>query len=141
MAARKITLEKELLLGLLLFVAGVMLISMMYKNNFLLTLVMVTGWLVASKFIYTKRDSYMFLIAALLGATAEIVAVKFGAWQYANPTYFGVPIWLPLLWGSATVFIARTTELMIKPKLEIGKSRKSMFGTLKGVRKKFTREK
>ena len=83
----------------------------------------------------------MFLIAALLGAAAEIVAVKFGAWQYANSTYFGVPLWLPLLWGSATVFIARLTEMLINPKLKIGKPRKSMFGAIKGVKKKFAREK
>ena len=133
--------EKVLLSGLLLFAAGVMVISLLYKNNYLLTLVMAIGWLVASKFIFTKRDNCMFLIAALLGAAAEIVAVKFGAWQYVNPTYFGVPLWLPLLWGSSTVFIARLTEMLINPKLKNVKPRKSRFGTMKGVKNKFVREK
>ena len=45
---------------------------------------------------------------------AEAVAIKFGAWQYSNPTALGVPIWLPLLWGSAIVFIKRFSETVLK---------------------------
>jgi hypothetical protein len=47
-----------------------------------------------------------FAIVALLGPVSELVAIAGGAWTYASP--FGpiaVPLWLPLVWGNAAVFV------------------------------------
>ncbi len=51
------------------------------------------------------EDFYLFFVAGILGAFAEIVAVLFGAWTYAVPSPIGVPYWLPLLWGLAALFL------------------------------------
>jgi hypothetical protein len=32
---------------------------------------------------------------------AEVVFVRFGVWQYANPSCLGVPIWFPIAFGLA----------------------------------------
>jgi len=53
------------------------------------------------------NDLYLFIVAGILGAIAEIIAVQFGAWNYANPSSIGVPYWLPLLWGMAAIFLKR----------------------------------
>ena len=107
-------IEKELVLDVIRFVLGVAAIALLYKNNTLLVAIMLTGWLIAIKTWHRKEDIYIFVIAAAAGTIAEAVAIKFGAWHYSNPTALGVPIWLPLLWGSAVVFIKRFSETVIR---------------------------
>jgi hypothetical protein len=50
-------------------------------------------------------DFYLFFVAGVFGAFAEVVAVLFGAWTYAVPSPIGIPYWLPLLWGLAALFL------------------------------------
>ncbi len=109
---KKAGVGKELLLDTILFAFGVAAASLLYKNNLLLTLTIIAGWVIAIKFWHGKHDIYLFVTAAFLGTVAEIVAVRFGAWQYSNPTLFSVPIWLPLLWGIAVVFINRVVNTL-----------------------------
>lgn len=109
-----VVIGKELLFDAMLYAFGVAAVSLLYKNNLLLTFVILAGWLVAVRLWHVKRDIYLFLSAAALGAAAEIIAVRFGAWQYSNPTLLGVPIWLPLLWGIAVVFIKRVADTLVK---------------------------
>lgn len=59
-----------------------------------------------------KEDLAVFCIMALWGAGAEITGVKYGAWAYHLPDFYGIPIWLPLVWGNAAVFIKRIWEFV-----------------------------
>jgi len=43
-----------------------------------------------------------------------MAAIYFGAWSYANPTMLGIPLWLPLAWGIAAVFVKRVAETLIR---------------------------
>ncbi len=54
-----------------------------------------------------KRELKIFLFCGFSGALAEAFAVFFGPWSYANPDFIGVPFWLFILWGIASVFIVR----------------------------------
>ena len=112
--AKRSKIEKELVLDVILFVLGVAAIALLYKNNTVLVIIMLTGWLIAVKTWHKKEDMYIYVIAAIAGTIAEAVAIKFGAWHYSNPTALGVPIWLPLLWGSAVVFIKRFSETITR---------------------------
>ena len=47
----------------------------------------------------------IFVAAAIVGPLAEGISVHCGAWQYASPTFLGIPMWLPLAWGLATVVV------------------------------------
>jgi hypothetical protein len=49
------------------------------------------------------RLKKLYFTSGVLGAFAEIIAVKGNAWQYGNEQLLGVPIWLPVLWGIAGV--------------------------------------
>ncbi len=107
-------IKKELVLEIILFSIGIASISLFYENNILLTVILLIGWLFGIKFWHKKDDIYFFVIGAIGGPIAEVVAINFGAWQYSNPTILGIPIWLPLAWGFAAVMIKRFAEIFVK---------------------------
>ena len=40
-------------------------------------------------------------VCAIMGTLAEIAGVGTGGWEYVQTTAWGVPVWLPFLWGIA----------------------------------------
>jgi hypothetical protein len=60
---------------------------------------------------HTRGDLFFFGVAFVLGPVGEAVAIHFGAWQYSKPVLL-IPIWLPLLWGIAAVFMKRLSETL-----------------------------
>ena len=72
----------QILLGMLFLLAGLVNYS--------------TDWLMIRGFIF----------CALTGSFAEMICIHFGVWRYNDPQFFGVPLWLPLLWGISSVFFA-----------------------------------
>lgn len=91
-------IEKELVFDIILFSVGTIAISLFYKDNILLTVLLVLGSLFGMKLWYKRHDIYFFIVGAIIGPIGEIIAIYFGAWQYANPTLLGIPLWLPLAW-------------------------------------------
>ena len=107
-------LEKELIFDIVLFGVGILFIVLFYQNNILLTVLLFVAWLFALKFWHKKHDAYFFIVGAIVGPIGEIVAISFGVWQYTNPSFLGIPIWLPLVWGLAVVLIKRVAEIFVK---------------------------
>jgi Protein of unknown function (DUF2878) len=46
-------------------------------------------------------------VAALLGPLGEVAISATGAFDYANPDFAGIPMWLPALWANGGLFIRR----------------------------------
>tara|TARA_Y100000034_G_C6870965_1_gene397651 strand:- start:808 stop:1158 length:351 start_codon:yes stop_codon:yes gene_type:complete len=109
-------ITKELILDFVLFVVAIALIVKFYRNNFLLTILLIIGWIVAMKIWHDKDDIYFFVMAGILGPIGEIIAIHFGVWSYANPSFLGIPVWLPLVWGLSIMLIKRLSEVLIKIK-------------------------
>ena len=61
---------------------------------------------------HTRSDIVFFAAGFVLGPAGEIFAVYRGAWQYAEPFYL-IPLWLPLLWGIAALFIKKLSESLL----------------------------
>ena len=107
-------IEKELIYEIVLFCAGITAISLFYANNFLLTFLLIITWLIGMKGWHKNHDIYFLIAGAIIGPLGEIVCIYFGAWRYVNPTFFGIPIWLPLAWGLAIMLIKRFAEIFVK---------------------------
>lgn len=59
-------------------------------------------------FVWHKKiDFITFVMTAAIGTIVEIISINTGVWAYLNPTILGIPIWIPLAWGYAGVFIRR----------------------------------
>jgi len=50
---------------------------------------------------HRRSDLVSLIVVASLGSAAEVLFVRFGVWQYANPSCLGVPVWFPVAFGLA----------------------------------------
>lgn len=110
-------IKKELIFDTLLLFFVVFSVAKYYKNNNLLFFLIAIAWLVAVMLWHTKKDVYFFIIGGIIGPISEIICIYFGAWSYANPSFLGIPIWLPFLWGSSVMMVNRVAQTLIKLKI------------------------
>ena len=111
-------IEKELVFESVLFWTGVGSAALFFENNFLLTAIFVILCGIRMALYHKKDDIFFFVSGAFLGPLSEAILVQFGVWQYANPTLFGIPIWLPLAWGLAIMMIKRLAEVFLEIKIK-----------------------
>lgn len=57
-------------------------------------------------------DLVFYGLPFVLGPLGEMVAIYHGAWQYSRP-YVLVPLWLPLAWGCAGLYMKKTAYVLI----------------------------
>ena len=107
-------LEKDLFFECIVFCVSVATIIIFFNKNVLLSLLLIILWVIGIKFWHKKQDIYFYVIGAIIGPTAEIVSVYFGVWQYTNPSFLGIPLWLPFAWGFAVVLTKRIAETFVK---------------------------
>jgi hypothetical protein len=107
-------MKRELVTQAVLYILCIALVSMFWQRPMALSMCLI---IIAVFMIYRwheKSDLLFFFVAFLLGPAGEAIAIYFGAWKYAQPTYL-IPIWLPFLWGTIALFLKRLCEtLMVK---------------------------
>ena len=103
----------NIILDVAIIAIGVALISIFYLNTPLLTGLLVVLIAVGMIAWYEPHDIYFFIIAALVGPIVEATCVHFGVWTYTNPTFFGIPIWLSIVWGMLVVAIKRLAQIFV----------------------------
>ena len=107
-------LRKELLLEIIIFSLGISSIVLFWKNNALLSALLLALYLIGNRFWHKKHDYIFYLTGAIVGLIAEAIAVQFDVWTYSNPTIIGIPMWLPLAWGLAVILLIRISETFLK---------------------------
>ncbi len=88
-------------------VATLLVVVLAWKYNFIVSVALLTVATAMLSLERSKQEVKAFVYCAISGALCEYIAISFGAWTYANPNLFDIPIWLPLLWGIATVYSVR----------------------------------
>jgi len=64
---------------------------------------------------YNKNEWKVFLFGIVLGFLFEIGGdLIYKAQYWENASLFGIPIWLPLMWGYGFVFIRRIGNILVK---------------------------
>lgn len=105
---------KELVFEAALFAACAGEIALCHGRPVLLAALLVVTALVAFAFWRGRHVVLIYLVGAIVGPTAEIICVKAGAWTYTNPTFLGIPLWLPLGWGMVILLIRGIAETLRK---------------------------
>ena len=107
-----VRLRRELLQTLLAFVVLVASVAGLWRYNGLLAVLMAIECALALALWHDPLDVAFFLVIGVLGSGAELVFVRFGVWQYANPTIWGVPLWFPLAFGTTGLIGSRLARAL-----------------------------
>ena len=105
---------KELVFEAALFAYGVGATAWCYERPVLLTLLWVVAVVPALAVWRGWSAVRLFVLGAIVGPTAEAIAVSAGAWAYAHPSFLGIPLWLPLGWGVVVLLIKGIADTMGK---------------------------
>ncbi len=110
--------SKEIYLPIILFLLFFVAQVFFYSHEILLTIlsVLICGAIFVLK--YNKVETRLFIFGLMLGCIIEIGLGQIARTQYWNyASLFGVPYWLPIVWGIGFVIITRTGILIrrIKP--------------------------
>jgi hypothetical protein len=87
-------------------------VSSLWRNNVLLALFMLLEGGIALAFWHDARDISFLLVIGGMGSVAEAVFVGSGAWHYAKRSFFGVPLWFPIAFGTAWLIGRRLSRKM-----------------------------
>ena len=92
------------ILQALLLVYGIGSVILFYRNNLLVFALLSLGAAIELYLWHDRKDVTTFIAGAIVGPLSEIASVHFGVWSYANPSFFGIPIWLVPTWGFAILW-------------------------------------
>lgn len=105
-------LWRELLMAVAAFSLLVTAVSLLWRNNLLLALLMLIEGGVALRFWHDRYDLSFLLVIGGMGSLAEAAFVRSGAWHYANPSFLGVPLWFPIAFGTAGLIGGRLARAL-----------------------------
>jgi len=90
-------------------------VALLYRRPCVLAAVMAATAAVAL-FAWPNRRLNLTILAvgAVVGGVGETVCSNAGAWQYAHPTFLGIPLWLPVAWGLVVVLIRRVADTLTR---------------------------
>lgn len=112
MARNKIVIDKEVFFMAIVYVIGLTIVFNLWRNNLLVAAILALLWATNIKYWHTKSDNTLFALGFFAGTLGEINAVQLGIWSYANASFFGIPAWLPLLWGETAVVAKRFADVL-----------------------------
>ena len=90
-----------------------LLVVTLFKIPLLLTLILLILNVSVLFLLKSKVTTLNYLGAFMFGSISEIFAIYFGVWNYSIPSFFGIPIWLPFVWGSAGLLFCETALFLI----------------------------
>lgn len=91
----------------LIAMSSLLSVAFLWKDNLILTIVLIVLAILMLLMNRSKQELKTFIFCAFFGAMAEAFAIIFGTWTYGNPSLIGIPIWLIVLWGIASIFMVR----------------------------------
>ena len=101
---------KQLIYELILSITAVLSVIFLWQNNIGTFTILTILWILAMFLWHKKIDIITFIVGAIIGPIVEVSCIAMGVWSYANPSFIGIPLWLPILWGLATVLTRRIAE-------------------------------
>ncbi len=95
---------KFILLGFLAILTLAVPISFSRNNILVLFLIALVSFLMC---LIKPKFSYLavFAVGFIFGTMSEIIAIHYGLWSYRDVFMYGVPIYLPFVWGNASLYI------------------------------------
>jgi hypothetical protein len=103
----KVKTRRDVAIAVVSIVVMLLLMVYFWSNNLLITILAAAYASFLLLIWHEAEDLMCFFFVLFIGTASEIVAVNSGVYTYNNPTLLGIPIWLPLAWGTAALCLRR----------------------------------
>jgi uncharacterized membrane protein YoaT (DUF817 family) len=103
--------QMKFVLNALLALATLFLTAVLWRYPAALIALLVVTAAAIYKIRPNATSLVVYATAFVFGPAAEAVSITTGAWAYHSNDFFGVPVWLPFVWGNAGLFILNMAEL------------------------------
>ncbi len=105
----------EIILQTFLFLVGACITYFFWKNSLLLTGIYLAILLAIFLVNYQQGDFFAFCYGAVLGFAIEVFATDITHLHtFANADFFGMPMWMPIVWGSFSLLMKRIGIIIYK---------------------------
>lgn len=105
---------RELAVEAVVFMLTIGAIAFFWPYNYLLTALLLAIFLLSNLFWYKKYDYLIYIPAMIMGTVVDIVIAYVGAWEFQNPSFLFVPLWLPIAWTIAAITLLKSYETLKK---------------------------
>jgi len=102
---------RKALINAALALTTLLLTSVLWRTPVALTALLIVTGVAIYALRPSRTSAFVYLIGFVFGPLAEGVSIRTGAWEYASPTFLGIPVWLPFVWGIAALFIQNSADL------------------------------
>ena len=110
---------KERVFNIAFAVLCLLVVILFYEKILIVTILLSVIAIVGLVKWKSKRTLGIFIIGAIVGSVAEMIAINFGVWRYSITNFYNIPFWLFILWGNAAAFIYQTAMNIREGRLEV----------------------
>jgi Protein of unknown function (DUF2878) len=101
----------KLFLALCALAVAVAVIALFYRENAIIFCILGVAAFVALQLAGWQASAVVpFTVGMVLGPGMEVILIRAGAWTYADPSFAGIPVWLPLLWALTALALTRMSR-------------------------------
>lgn len=106
--------SKSLFIQIILLICSILLVGLI-KQEILVTISLLVFLIISFFLEYHKGEWGLFFTGIIVGIALELGGdLIFPLQSWESGLFFGIPLWLPILWGYAFVFIRRIGKLIVK---------------------------
>ncbi len=91
-------------------IATFLIVIFFYRNITITTIVLLIIAIIGLIRWKSTKTLYVFILGGIFGTFAEIIAIKFGVWNYTITNFFNIPFWLFIVWGNSSAFIYQSAK-------------------------------
>jgi len=95
---------KNIVFNVMFGLACLTAVCFLWKKAILLTIILAIMSAIGLSKWRNKETVILFFFCGIFGALTEAIAIYFNVWAYTSPSFIGIPLWLPILWGDAAIF-------------------------------------
>ena len=102
---------RKALINAALALTTLLLTSVLWRTPVALTALLIATGVAIYALRPSRTSACVYAVGFVFGPLAEGVSISTGAWEYASPTFLGIPVWLPFVWGIAALFIQNSADI------------------------------
>lgn len=87
---------------------GILLSYLFWERTAVLAIIYVALAITLISFHKDKKEFIIFAYGIIIGLLVEVIGTQISSYQsFAKPDFFGIPLWLPIVWGYGFVAMKR----------------------------------